>query len=196
MSRRSRAVLACTLALWIALPVAPLAAQETTPPAEPTAFGEVKGKVQSVDEKPIDGAVLHFYHLGTRKTVSSSPTDPRGRFELTGLEHGYYDLAVETDDGLFVVGQVVNVNPSGKSALVLTLVPDRTPAAASERRSFLGRDTLGAGRASMETRPRGIDYWKSTKGLVILAGAGSVLLFGIALSSDDDDELFASPSTP
>ncbi|ANM29272.1 hypothetical protein ABI59_06230 [Acidobacteria bacterium Mor1] len=160
------------------------------------ALAELKGKVQDDTERPIRGAVVHLFHLANETMTLSEPTDGGGEFELVGVAHGYYDVAIETADGTFPVAEVMNVGPKSKATLIFTLIPDAERSAdATARRPFMGTGQAGAGRADLRSKPRGIDFWKSTKGIVILSAAGGAALLAIAYE-DNTDEFQASPSAP
>ncbi len=160
------------------------------------ARAELKGKVQDENERPIQGAVVHMFHLGQETMTLSEATGGNGEFELVGVAHGYYDVAIETADGIFPVAEVMNIGPKSKATLIFTLIPDAERSAdATARRPFMGSGKTGSGRADLRTKPRGIDFWKSTKGVVILSAAGGAALLAIAYE-DNTDEFRASPSAP
>lgn len=59
------------------------------------------------------GARVYAVHLDTKQVFSSAPSTDKGEYALTGLPYGYYDLAVETSDGLYLANRVINA-PAGE----------------------------------------------------------------------------------
>ncbi len=106
----------CLLLLAIGLQpaLAQNAPADDDPPDDTAAgTGLIKGKVFMTDAKnPVEGAIVHAYHLGSQQVFSSGPTDDKGRYEMGGLPFGYADLFVETPDGVFVANQVESVPPA------------------------------------------------------------------------------------
>lgn len=153
-------------ALLIAL-VAPL----STRSAEGENSSTLVGKISSVTETGVTGATVVAYHLSTGEVVRSSPTGPKGRFEMTGLKHGYYDLAIETAQGLFVANQVVNLPPGGKAVANLRLV---TASIAGEGpRDFPGSDQPASGIAQLVKKGN-----KKIIGWAVAGGVGAALAIG------------------
>lgn len=157
-----------------------------------TAAGQaqLRGSISTQDGASVAGATIIAYHLSSEQIFRSDPMDGSGSFSIEGLPYGYYDIAVQTPDGLFVADQVVNLPPSGKAALSMTLSRGGTDASAP--RGFPGADEAPVGVAMIDQKEKGA-FWKSPGGIAIIAGAGVVLLAAIALSGGDDDEQPASP---
>ncbi len=175
----------CLLFVWfIALPlVQPLWAQHT--PADIEGSSKIKGKILHTEGKDrIRGARVLAVHLSSAQLFVSEPTD-RGGFEIRGLPYGYYDLAVEAPDGLYVATQVINVTPSGTATLVLTLTPYQ-PATAGLARRFPARDVESSGLAEVRRKLRGREYLRSPGGVAILSGIGGVALLALAAGSDSE----------
>ena len=193
---RCRIVVSALLAVALAaqLPIA-TAAQEPPASPDPAATGEARitGRIMSAVGEVVRGAKVMAFHLSSAQTFSSAETDHHGRFEITGLPYGYFDIAVVAPDGLFVANEVVNVPPSGKISLVMTLVPGGV--AGAEPRAFVGLDQTPSGIAEVGTRKTGGQFWGSAKGLAILGGIGGVTLLALALSGGDD-ETPVSPTNP
>jgi len=191
----SRSV-AVALAFCLTLNVlSPLAAQ-TEPTTEPVGRsstqgeGQIKGRVTGTETTALAGATIIAYHLSTETVFRSKVTDGKGNFTIDGLPYGYFDVAVQTADGLFVADQVVNVPPSGKVSMSMALVVGTTGESAP--RGFAGLDQAAAGVAQVDSKKSG-SFWKSSKGIAVLGGIGGVVLLAIALSGSDDD---ASPTFP
>ncbi len=175
----------CLLFAWLlALPlVQPLWAQHT--PADIEGTSKIKGKILHAEGKDrIRGARVLAFHLSSAQLFVSEPTD-RGGFEIRGLPYGYYDLAVEAPDGLYVATQVINVTPSGTTTLVLTLAPYQ-PATAGLARKFPARDAESSGLAEIRRKLRGREYLRSPGGVAILSGIGGVALLALAAGSDSE----------
>lgn len=169
---------------WIALGLicclgfGPLAAEEEKD-AEPAPGSFLKGRVLAADGKaPLSGVRVMLYHLSSELALTAEPTGGKGNFEIPALPYGYFDLAVATDDGLFVANQVINVPPSGKSVVVLTLRRFAETTPSGERRPFPGTDEAPVGVALLAEKLVGAAFWGSPKGLTVLgvAGGGALLL--------------------
>ena len=202
--QRSRAR-GLTLVVALLLPIArPTVAQDApaTGASEPESTGNSRlhGKVRGPEGKtPATGVIIHAYHLESGKLYSSQPTGQGGSYEIDGLPFGYFDVAVETDEGLFVAMTVVEVLPSGKTFALLLLkrYEDQPESwwASHDRRELPGSDQTSTGIAEVLRKRRGGEFLKSKKGVIILAGSGAVILFAIA-ASDETTEVTASPSMP
>lgn len=159
----------------------------------------IKAKVVRSDGKtPADKAVLKAFHLDTGKTLTSEPCSPQGNCEIQGVPRGYVDIAVETPDGTFAANQVVLVPPSTTVAMTVTLTKfsEKSPAwwTGFEPRDLPGGGKPSAGLADVRTKLRGKEYWKSPKGIAIIAGVSAAVLIAIAASSSGGDS--ASPYYP
>jgi len=165
-----------TWALVACLTAAPVAAQGSDPADGTSALG---GKVVSADGKaPVEGATVLAYHLSSEALFSSAPTNAKGDYTINGLPYGYFDLAVDTPDGLFVGNQVLNVAPSARAAANFTLTP--TPEGQAGPRDYPGSDETPTGLASVTEKLTGRAFWRSPRGVAILAGAGAVALLALA----------------
>ena len=139
------------------------------------------GKVLGADGKtPIGGATVFAYHLSTEELKQSPPTGSDGQYNIPGLGFGYYDLAVETNERLYVASHVVNVPPGGKALVVFTLVaygPDDQP------RDFPGSDDDASGLAKILEKKTRKEFFRSPKGVALAAGTGGAVLLIIASGS-------------
>jgi len=147
------------------------------------------GRVSAPDGSALIGATIIAYHLSTEKVYRSGPTDGKGGFEITGLPYGYFDLAVETEEGLFVADQVVNVPPAGKASVTMNLMRGGTDESAP--RGFLGAEDPPSGIAHVGTDKDKKGFWGRPLGIAVIA-AGGVGLLLIATGGDDNKP--ASPS--
>jgi carboxypeptidase family protein len=191
MKRYRRAF--CTVICLLLIVRAPfaLAAEES---ADDAGTARLLGDVTDASGKPAPGCTVLAYHLSSAQTFTSAATDSGGKFELTGLPYGYFDVAVKSPDGLFVANEVVNVPPGGKVSLTMSLVP--ATAGAPEPRGFAGLDERAVGVAQLGKRKTGGQFLKSPTGLAILGGIGGAALLALALGGGSDDEVPASPSNP
>jgi hypothetical protein len=196
MNRARGYVLPVLLGISLALqPV--LLAQEAPVEGNSTLSGKITGS----DGKPLPGARVLAYHLSSEDIFSSEPTDSKGEYLIAGLPYGYFDLAVETGDGLFVANQVFNVAPGSKTAISMSL---RTLAQAegtgeAQARVFPGASQEPSGVAAVSEKLTGREFWRSPKGVAIIAGGGALVLLAIASggsSSSSSPEPEPSPSTP
>ena len=158
---RSRAMAALVAIAVFANVVSPVIAQsEDTPPTAATGEGKITGQVAVADNSAVVGATIIAYHLSTETVFRSEVTDGKSNFALGELPYGYYDLAVQTADGLFVADQVINVPPSGKASLSMTLSPEMT--SDTHPRGFAGLDQAATGVAQVETKGSAGGFWKSS----------------------------------
>src|SRR5712691_7737814 len=73
---------------------------------------------------PVKGAVLKLAHRPDSKIFESARTDAKGRYSLSGLPSGSYDLAVETDGGLYLVGAPFALQPGERRTMSLSVRPE------------------------------------------------------------------------
>jgi hypothetical protein len=181
--RASRPLVTAALIFLCAAPPA-VVAQETG--------SQISGRILLAGE-PLAGAKVLAYHLSTEELFISEPTSAGGQYIIAGLPYGYFDLAVESAEGIFVADQVFNVPPTGKSVLTFNLVPFSAgaPGTADDRRSFPGTEDDPVGVAQVEEKMKGADFWTSKAGIAILAGAGGTILLLLVGGGGD-----GSPSQP
>jgi len=134
-------------------------------------------KVRGLDGKPLRGVRVRAYHLSSERLYVSEPTGSKGRCSLKDLPYGYHDLAVETPEGLYIATQTVNIPPDSTSAVELTLLGG--PGGETVR-AFPGSELRSAGLAQMDEQLRGRAFWKSPRGIAIIAGAAGLLLLLMA----------------
>jgi hypothetical protein len=177
------------------LPVALLALSVAATPlqAQATDYAEdlaaIKATIHGANGKSVAGARLLAYHLSSERVFVSEPTKSNGECGLRDLPYGYHDLAVETDEGLFVASGVINVPPATTSVIVLTLHP---AVGESAGRGFPGSEMDTVGMAELLERVRGRAFWKSPRGIAVLGGAGAVSLLLLAGKGNDSSETNAS----
>jgi hypothetical protein len=145
----------------------------------------IAGTVLDANGKKIAGARVHAYHLSSAKLFASSPTQGNGKYKIEGVPYGYYDLAVETPDGLYVASRVVNVAPASTSAAIFTVVPYQ-PSTQGVARKHPVSDEDPRGLAKLHQKAKGRDFWRSPKGVAILGGTAAAGLLAIASGSDSE----------
>ncbi len=154
----------------------------------------IAGIVFGADGKtPEAGARVLAYHLFTERTFESALTDSRGRYELTGLPQGYFDIAVRAGQGLYVIEQVVGVTEHGEAALSLVVGPAQAGASSSARR-FAGLEEPVTGIAAVRQRADGGSFFRSKSGLA-LVGVGVLGLAALG-GSGSGGASDSSPSEP
>ena len=151
----------------------------------------IEGKITSGSKKtPVAGATVLVYHLASGTIFRSQPTAENGRFEVAGLTHGYYDMAVEAPDGLYVGNQVVNVPPDGRTVSNFNLQP--TEAGQSGPRDFPGSDQAASGIATFIEK----SFWRKPKGIAIWTGGTVVAVATAAALLNRDSDSNVSCSIP
>ena len=92
--------------------------------------------------------------------------------------------AVRTPEGLFVGTSVVDVAPARKAIANFSVVPfaSGTP----RDRAFPGSEESTAGSAELDRKLTTREFWRSAKGVAILASGGTALLLAIVTSDDEE----------
>ncbi len=165
--------------LVVACFLAPMSSVVAGAPKLAAPNSEIRGKVLGADGRPAAGIEILAYHLATEELFATT-TDGKGRFTLADLPYGYFDLAVRSGDGLYVSDQVANVSPTGKNAIVFRLQPFHSSTRA-DRRAFPAADEIPVGLARViDQRMVGDSFWRSAKGISIVAGGAAVILLVLA----------------
>jgi len=160
-------------------------AQYAAPDA--TGTSKIRGKVLDADGKSVRGARVLAYHLSSERLFSSERTRRSGEYRIAQVPYGYYDLAIETPDGLFVANRVVNVAPSASAVVTFTILPF-DPSTAELTRKHPASEADPAGLAELQSKPRGREFWRSPAGVAVLAGVGGGALLAIAATSDSEND--------
>ena len=176
-------VIACFLG-WTAPPEA-----GKEDPAVPNS--EIRGRVLGPDGRRASGVKVYVYHLATEELFSTT-SNHKGEFAFVGLPYGYFDLAARSTNGLYVADQVANVGPGGKNVIQFRL-QGFSGSTRAEQRAFPGLDEVPVGIARvLDQRMIGETFWRSAKGVSIIAGGSALVLLVIAGAS----EASASPFLP
>jgi hypothetical protein len=166
-----------------ALAVSAVPASAENAPRELPGTSAIVGRVRTeAGELPPESRVV-AYHLVTERLFATG-VKRNGEYAFEGLPYGYFDLAVETTGGLFVSDLVVNVPPSAKLAVELTL----GALDGREGGTFHASTTPVVGGLAIDEKPRGRDFWRSTTGVVILASIGALALLALAGSAGGDNQ--------
>lgn len=187
-----RSCLALTLLCLLAAPALADPQEGSAPKVKAPPETGIRGTVIREDGTGVYGATVRVRNLGASGETATvtAATDAKGDFKVVGLEHGYYDLVVDTDAGSFIGNRVVNVPPGGFGVIQLRLGPVR---------GEIDNSTFGTeaseGMASVERKLNRREFWRSPKGVGLLAGVGGVALLALA-ASDESNPLVASPINP
>jgi hypothetical protein len=190
-SHRLRRFTASLMTVLLLFPMGSMTLAQSEEATGTEGQAQLRGRISALDGSSVAGATIIAYHLSSEQVYRSDPTDSSGGFSIENLPYGYYDLAVQSSAGLFVANQVINLPPSGKASMSMTLSVGGTDDSAP--RGFPGADVAPVGVAIVDKKDKGA-FWKSAGGIAIIAGAGAVLLAAVALSGGDDDEQPASPT--
>ena len=176
-------------------PVGVVSAPEPAP--EPEGEAQLLGRIKDADGKtPLVGVTVVAYHMSKDKVFRSEPTNKKGDFRLQKLPLGYYDVAIELADGSFYVGNtVVNLPPSGKAIITLTVSPFGASDDPGRQWGNAATGSTGEGVARVGRKMTKKEFWKSPKGIAIIAGIGGGALLLLAAGGAEDEEV-ASPTTP
>jgi hypothetical protein len=152
----------------------------------------IVGKITIGGSVQGSGTVL-AYHLSTG-SVFRGELGPKGEFSIPGLENGYYDIAVETSDGLYVANQVVNVPPAGTATVKYDLT---TSVALGEGpRPFPGSDRQASGIARLISGNSKGGGGMSGKKVAIWGTAGGIAAVLLLSGGGSSGGGSSSPSMP
>lgn len=153
-------------------------------------LSELKGKIFKSDGKTsISGATVKAYHIASGKIYNSKPSDASGSYELTRLPYGYYDIAVETPDGLFVSTQAINIAPNVKLTISFSLSAfDEKPEEwwnGKEKPQIPAMQEESTGIAKILQKKGGKAFWKTGKGVATILVTSAVAI-GLAAAGGGD----------
>ena len=161
--------------LWaITLAGALAAPWQALPAVEPPAA--LDGVIRSVDRAPIEHARLLALDLASGAVHRSAPTNAEGQFALADLTPGTYELAVETDRGLYLVASSIELVPGVKRSVQVALAAPESESA-----------------SAAEAAPHPVaGVWNNpfTAGLIVL---GFAIVVGVLVKNATEDEPAASP---
>jgi hypothetical protein len=156
--------------------------------------GRIHGRIlRGADGTPVEGHRVRVLHLTAGRVFESVPTDAGGRFEIGGLPHGFFDVAVEQPAGLWLADRVINLAPASRVELVLTLGAENAGGLAPDR-TWPGWSGRLLGAFALREAPRGREFWRTPKGVAILVGGAAVALLAIAAGAGNETN--ATPVVP
>jgi len=171
-SAKVLAIMLVVAVSWVFVP--PIGARESA---------TLAGNIYALDgRQPVDGAVLHAGDIRTGEIYSSAATDSEGGFVLPGLPPAAYNLAIETDGGLYLVGTSMQLKAGEQRGVQLALKPDE--GAADDPES-----------ASEEDDDDEMGFMNNPLFAALTVIGASILFGGLISALDDDDEGVASPFT-
>lgn len=168
------------IARFLAVVLVAIVPLALTPAAAADDAASLAGTIFALEDKqPVDGAVLHAGNVRTGEIYSSPVTGKDGAFTLSGLPAAAYDLAVETDEGLYLVGTKLPLDAGQKRDVHFGLSPAMAAADDPKTAHEKKNDDMG-----LMDNPL----------FATLTVIGSSLLFGYFISElDDTDQLLISP---
>jgi len=140
--------------------------------AEP-GTARLSGVIQTRERVPLAGVRVLAADPERGSVRRSEPTSAEGEFTLAGLEPATYELAVETDGGIYLVGESLYLVEGVKREVQIVVGEQAAPAAAHRR----------------EARP---SVWDNpyTAGAIVL---GAAIVVGVLVNQWTEDESNVSP---
>jgi hypothetical protein len=136
--------------------------------------------LEAGNDTPLGGAKLHLGDPKTGEIYTSAPSLRDGTFEIADVPPSTYEVAVESDGGLYLVQSPITLAPGQSQAVNLAINPQMadSPADTEEKKKNKG----------------GTGVWNNpATAALIVVGAAVVLGLLINAATDDDDEGPASP---
>ena len=133
--------------------------------------------VWAADQTPLAGSRLHAGDAKTGEIFSSAPASDDGSFALAELPASTYELAVESDGGLYLVGTPLTLAPG--TAQTVHLAVNRQPVPSYDKEED-------------DEKKGGYRLWDNPL-LATLVIVGFVAVIGLLL--DDDDSSRPPPVT-
>jgi hypothetical protein len=132
--------------------------------------------LSSETQAPLQGVKLHVGDPKTGKIYSSAATGEDGGFELSELPGATYELAVESDGGLYLVGTPVTLAPGQSSNVNVAINKEmaKSPQSAAGKKG-------------------GTSIWNNP-GMAAVIVVGSAFVLGALINEVTKDESTASPS--
>ncbi len=126
--------------------------------------------VWAADQTPLAGSRLHAGDAKTGEIFSSAPASDDGSFALAELPASTYELAVESDGGLYLVGTPLTLAPG--TAQTVHLAVNRQPVPSYDKEE------------DPDEKKGGYRLWDNPL-LATLVIVGFVAVIGLLLDDDD-----------
>lgn len=150
---------------------------------------------------PAEGAIVKLAEHEEGTLYQSAKADAKGSYAIEGLPAGAYDVAVETSKGLFVVGAPITLSTGTDHKATFALRAEE-----GEGAGGTGTEPKPAEPAPTPTEPAkpatpppaaapAKTPWYRSGWFGATVVVGSAVLIGALISSSDEDETVASPSS-
>lgn len=194
-----KTILAALVALALAAaPYGRAAAQEAAPKADRL----LEGRILSDEGKPIEKAVVKIRNLDTGDEFTSPPTAANGNYKFTRLPPGRYEVAVQTERGMYLGNRTVDLVNKEAQSYSFSLKAASPEQALKEAEAARGeeeprrRPTAARPAITPSEAASKMGLWNNPTTAVLL---GIAIAIGAAIVIDearDDDDEDASPSAP
>ena len=178
-----------SLALVLVVAVGSLGFPAIAAPAPAALSGKL---LRAASGTPLVGAVVKLSQRPQARIFESAKADPKGYYSLSSLPPGTYDVAVETDGGLYLVARPVSLQPAERLFLSLSIIPNaqQTSPPAPDQPKPSGEPEK---EKPKPTKKKG--FFHSAWGGVILVLGSAAVIGAVVNSSDNDEPASASPSS-
>jgi len=179
-------------------PLTPVAAQP--PAAENNRI--LEGKILNDQGQPIPNATVKVRNLDTGEEFTSEPSGANGAYKLNKLPPGRYEIAVQTERGIFLgnrTADLVNKEAQSYSFSLKSLPADEALKEAEKARGGEDEDDRRAAGKRPPTSPSEAAKGSIWQNPLIATVLGLAIAIGAAVIIDearDDGDDDASPSTP
>ena len=176
MKEHSTTMKVIATVLVLSLQAAFIPVQAETPTAS------ISGTVLSAEtQQPLPGARFYAADPNSGEIYQSGVTSEDGGFAVAGLPASTYQLAVESDGGLYLVGTPVKLAPGQTQDVNVAVNPEAAPSPEE---------------AEKNKKKGGTGIWNNPlTAALIVAGAAIVLGVIVNETTKDDDEKSVSPSS-
>lgn len=142
----------------------------------------LSGHVLSAESlEPLPGVLVHVGNPKTGAIQSSAPTASDGSFSLSMLPPANYELAVQSDRGLYVVNSSLHLSPGEARRVSVGLRKENAAPSPQERD---------------RARTRGRTNWWNNPLTATAIVVGAAVLIGVLVDQSSSDDNNASPSSP